>query len=306
MLKIFLKKFLIIINKILNPMRVNILRVHPYSMVKSVYDYPYDLKKRKLNHNINLMFAKSDFNFLKVITELKEMEDFFKKIEIVSSDAKKPSWENGGYLSILDAASICLMVNKMKPSVFYEIGSGNSTKFAKSSIEEFSPNTKITSIDPFPRSEVNEICDEIIRKPLEIIDISIFKKLKKNDILFFDGSHRSYQGSDVTVFFTEILPILSPGVIVCVHDIFLPHDYPKVWAERLYNEQYLLAAYLLANKDLNILMANNYIGHNAKLQAHLYNCFSFENLGSIFDSIYDKKDDSKIVSRGGGAFWFKT
>jgi hypothetical protein len=65
-------------------------------------------------------------------------------------------------------------------------------------------------------------------------------------VLFFDGSHHAFMSSDVVVFFLEILPRLRPGVLVHVHDIFLPYDYPDEWADRYYSEQYLLALALLS------------------------------------------------------------
>jgi hypothetical protein len=70
-------------------------------------------------------------------------------------------------------------------------------------------------------------------------------KIRSGDILFFDGSHRTFTNSDVTVFFLETLPRLPPGVIVHIHDIFLPADYPPEWNKRMFSEQYILAAMLL-------------------------------------------------------------
>ena len=62
----------------------------------------------------------------------------------------------------------------------------------------------------------------------------------------------SVQKSDATVFFTEILPKLSGGTMVGLHDIFLPHDYPADWLGRYYSEQYLLASWLLGGTRLRI------------------------------------------------------
>ena len=69
-----------------------------------------------------------------------------------------------------------------------------------------------------------------------------------------DGSHQSYTNSDATVFFTEVLPRLPPGVLVYVDDIFLPWDYPPQMSDRWYSEQYLLAAWLLAGDRLEITL----------------------------------------------------
>ena len=88
-----------------------------------------------------------------------------------------------------------------------------------------------------------------MRFSLESCDMAIFDRLKPNDILFFDGSHRSFQNSDVTVFFGDVMPRVRPGTIVHVHDINLPYDYPN-WALNWYwNEQFLLMAMFLGAGD---------------------------------------------------------
>lgn len=82
-------------------------------------------------------------------------------------------------------------------------------------------------------------------------------------MLFFDGSHRIFENSDVTVFFLEILPRLRSGITVHIHDIFLPFDYPRVWRDRHYSEQYLLAAYLLAGYSrIEVLLPLAYLSQH--------------------------------------------
>ena len=116
------------------------------------------------------------------------------------------------------------------------------------------------SIDPLPRAECDVLCDEIIRRRLEDVDLAIFDELAPGDVLYMDGSHRCFPNSDVTVFFLEILPRLAPGVIVAVHDIFLPHDYPPKRMKRFYSEQYVMAAYMLGLGDrLKILLPNYFV-----------------------------------------------
>jgi hypothetical protein len=56
---------------------------------------------------------------------------------------------------------------------------------------------------------------------------------------------------------------LKPGVIVHVHDIFSPRDYPVEWLERplFWNEQYLLEAFLTHNNAWEVLLAVNMLKH---------------------------------------------
>ncbi|GAB1817674.1 class I SAM-dependent methyltransferase [Herbidospora sp. RD11066] len=157
-----------------------------------------------------------------------------------------PYWDNG-WLPPLDALGLYGLLVETNPGRYVEIGSGNSTKFARRAIDDHGLRTRITSIDPAPRANVDALCDVTVRSPLERADLAIFADLEPGDIVFLDGSHRVLMGSDVTVFFFEVLPLLPPGVLVHLHDIMLPFDYPPEWRWRHYSEQYLLAAFLLGD-----------------------------------------------------------
>ena len=84
-----------------------------------------------------------------------------------------------------------------------------------------------------------------------MVPINVFKKLRKDNIIFVDSSHLSLQHTDVTYMFMEVLPKYT-GIIVHFHDIFWPHDYPVEWNNRHYNEQYLLGTLLLFGKGSEI------------------------------------------------------
>jgi len=130
----------------------------------------------------------------------------------------------------------------------------------------------------------------VIRSPLEDTDLSLFKTVTPNDIVFFDGSHRSFQNSDVTVFFTEILPTLPLNTLVGVHDIFLPDDYPSDWLNRYYNEQYLLACWILG-------------GDRLKIELPVYYCCRLPEVYSSLDELWSLLSiaPAQII---GGAMWF--
>jgi hypothetical protein len=103
---------------------------------------------------------------------------------------------------------------------------------------------------------------------LESCDLEIFDQLAARDVLFFDGSHRAFPNSDVVVFFFEVMPRLKPGVIVHIHDIFVPDDYPATWGHRLYNDQYLLAAMLMCEQPpFRVLAPLAFIGRDEALGA---------------------------------------
>lgn len=171
----------------------------------------------------------------------------------------QPSWIHN-WLDGFDTLALYGFVASRKPATYLEIGSGYSTKLVRRGIRDHSLPTRLVSIDPRPRAEVDSLCDEIIRQPLEATDLSRFEQLEPGDILFFDGSHRVFMNSDVTVFFLEVLPRLKPGVLVHIHDIELPYDYSPERAHWYYSEQYMLAASLLAgHQNFRVVLPNAYV-----------------------------------------------
>lgn len=227
------------------------------------------------------------------IQEFIKVRDKIALIEFEGANAgeQEPFWNNS-YFSGLDAVSLYGMLATLNPKQYVEVGSGNSTKFARRAIRDNDLKTQITSIDPTPRASIDNLCDKVFRQTLQEIDQSLFESLNAGDILFIDGSHRVSMSSDVTVFFTELLPKLKPGVIIHLHDIFLPSDYPSRWRDRYYGEQYLLGTILLINPNyLNIIFPVQYISTDPQLSLLLEPLWNMPSM--------------KGVSRGGGSFWFE-
>jgi hypothetical protein len=95
------------------------------------------------------------------------------------------------------------------------------------------------------------------------------------------------RGSDINHILFHVVPQLTPGVIVHIHDIFLPYEYPAHWLHQIgimWNEQYLVLALLLANSRFQPLLMNYFLSkrHQAALQqrfAHFDIWNLTENLG---------------------------
>jgi hypothetical protein len=110
---------------------------------------------------------------------------------------------------------------------------------------------------------------EVVRQRVEEVDMSLFQKLNADDILFIDSSHVIRPQSDVLIECLEILPILNAGVLVHIHDIFTPYDYLDHWMideVKLWNEQYLLEAFLSCNSQFEIILALNFLSHHHPAQ----------------------------------------
>jgi hypothetical protein len=131
-----------------------------------------------------------------------------------------------------------------------------------------------------------------VRKPLEAADLSVFSELTANDVVYIDCSHRAFMNSDVTTFFLEVLPTLAAGVVVGVHDILLPYDYPNEWADRWYSEQYLLACYLLSRwPRISVIFPSYFISQDLELK-------------SVLAPLWDDPAMAGIETHG-SSFWFQ-
>lgn len=171
----------------------------------------------------------------------------------------------------VDTEVLYCMVRYFKPRRIIEIGSGHSTRISAKAIlrnEEEGYSCELIAIDPYPDETLRHGfpgLSKLISAKVEEIDLSEFAKLRGNDILFIDSSHVLRIGGDVQCEYLEILPRLAKGVVVHLHDIFLPMEYPREWVlgmYRFWNEQYLLQAFLAFNDAFEVLWAGSYMHLN--------------------------------------------
>lgn len=177
--------------------------------------------------------------------------------------------QNGSFESG-DAEYWYQMIRTFKPKRIIEIGSGNSTLMANKAIrknqsENANYHCDHICVEPYEMPWLEEIGITVLREKVEDLALSFFSQLEENDILFIDSSHMIRPQGDVTFEYLELLPSLSKGVIVHVHDIFSPKNYLSAWLQDkilFWNEQYLLEAFLTHNGQWKILGALNYLQHH--------------------------------------------
>lgn len=166
----------------------------------------------------------------------------------------------------VDALVAYCMVRHFQPRLIIEVGSGFSSVVLGQAAAK-NKNSALICIDPFPRDFLQgglPGLQSLITKKVQDIDLEFFSQLQSGDILFIDSSHTVKIGGDVNYLFLEVLPRLKPGVIVHVHDIFLPFEYRRDWVLdefRFWNEQYLLQAFLIFNSEFEVLLTNSYLNH---------------------------------------------
>ena len=262
-----------------------------------VFDYTYLPRQRDWSRSPGVLALtrkaqESADDYKALFAYFASLRPWFERIPARADDGDRtPRWMNGS-LPGLDAVSLYGLLARHNPSIYVEIGSGNSTKFARRAIEDHGLRTRIVSVDPHPRRDVDAICDQIVRRPCEEVEMTFFADLPGDAILFVDNSHRSFQNSEVTVFFMEILPLLAPGIIWGLHDIFFPCDYTDAWRSRFFNEQYLLMSYLMGGGGADeILLPNGLVSSSPALMPAALEVFE----GSHFDGI----------EKHGGCFWMR-
>lgn len=151
-----------------------------------------------------------------------------------------------GYYDSPDAEALYLMIRRFQPRHVIEVGCGNSTRVTRQAVIDGGMQTKITAIDPFPRADIAHVVDQFEQKRLEEVDPAVFEQLQAGDILFIDSSHVVRMSNDVAHLFCRVIPTLKPGVVIHVHDVFLPYEYPKRFFYDCpgWGEQYMLHALL--------------------------------------------------------------
>jgi len=230
-------------------------------------------------------------NYHKLLQDALQLKDIFLQIkeDKDSTSATEPGWNNQ-FLPGLDMVILYTVLTTIKPKRYVEIGSGSSTKIAAKAKVEQGLSYTITCIDPSPRKEIASVADKWLNFSLQQAPLSLFEQLEASDVLFFDGSHLLHANSDVQWFFLEVVPKLRKGVVVQVHDIYLPYDYPQNMCNRFYAEQYMLATMLLSNPDgYEMIAPNFYISED-------------EELKQILQPLWKHLPG---VEQHGGSFWFR-
>jgi Methyltransferase domain len=207
---------------------------------------------------------------------------------------------NNGLFGGTDALVAYCMLRQFQPRLTIEIGSGFSSLLLGQAAAK-NNSSALICIEPYPQEFLKQGfpgLHRLIEKKVEDIDLEFFSELHSGDVLFIDSSHTVKIGGDVNYLFLEVLPRLEPGVIVHVHDIFLPFEYRRDWVKEkflFWTEQYLLQAFLTFNSEFEVLMANSYLAHRYQEDLKA----AFPNLEKI------KATVPNSVRWGGGSFWMR-
>jgi predicted O-methyltransferase YrrM len=196
--------------------------------------------------------------------------------------------------SRLDAWMLQGILRRFSPRRMIEVGCGwSSLVTARINREYLGGELNFTCIEPHPPEFLTGGVDGITRlivSPVEELPVDTFLELGQGDVLFIDSSHTVKTGGDAVYLYGEVLPRLAPGVVVHIHDIFLPWDYPPDWvfSGRAWNEQYLVRAFLAFNSAFQILLGVGWMSH-----------FRPDVLAASIPGYPDRHRD------GGGSLWIQ-
>ncbi|UCG55030.1 MAG: class I SAM-dependent methyltransferase [Dehalococcoidia bacterium] len=213
-----------------------------------------------------------NINEKKQIELIGQLLEFKNEYDTYSSGKTSKPWQYHYYnpsFGPVDAEVLYCITRYFRPKKVIEIGSGYSTYILAEAIlknaEEYGYRADLTAIEPYPNKVLKAGfpgLSRLITEKVEEVDLTEFESLEENDILLIDSSHVLKIGGDVYYEYTEILPRLKKGVIVHIHDIFFPSEYPKHWVlnmHRFWNEQYLIQAFLAFNQAFEIIWCGSYM-----------------------------------------------
>ncbi len=204
------------------------------------------------------------------------LQSFHYAEQLAALPLKKPAVDRFGYENTTyaegDAEMLYNMIRHFRPRRIVEVGSGQSTLMAMEAIaankrEDARYVCRVTCIEPFEQPWLEQLGVEVIRKRVEDCPVDLVRSLAANDFFFIDSSHVIRPQGDVLHLYQRLLPQVSPGVIVQVHDVFTPRDYPAKWViddRRLWNEQYLMEAFLAFNPAFEVLLAVNWLSNDRR------------------------------------------
>jgi len=218
-----------------------------------------------------------DLNDTGQVDLLRQLQPFM--AEAPFGEGRQPGlryhYDNGFY-SYTDALFLYGMMRHLQPRRIVEVGSGFSSCAILDTNERFLQNrTELTFVDPYPAALKKMIHpgDDIhlLAQRIQDVDVAVFTSLDENDILFIDSTHVAKVGSDVNYYLFEVFPRLKPGVIIHVHDVYYPFEYPQFCILRgmYWNENYMLRAFLSHSDAYQIQLFSHYLAlfHLAALEA---------------------------------------
>ncbi len=212
-------------------------------------------------------------------------------------------YSRNGQFHYFDASVLSGLITALNPERIIEIGAGFSSACIFDTIDR-SPEARLktfTTIDP-DLSRIKSLSPppmaELLDVEVQSVSIDFFRQLNAGDVLFIDSSHVLKTGSDVHYEYLHILPALKSGVIIHIHDIFYPFEYPNRWSvseNRSWNEVYMVDMLLTHSDQFEVLFFNDAFLQKAAERVRV--------AGDTFDRT--AQSGARAMYRVNGSLWLK-
>jgi predicted O-methyltransferase YrrM len=261
------------------------LPVHFYSPVPDTSAIPEPTWTNRYDHLLGLDRDCS-------LSLLRRLEPFAPELADIPATADGSyCWTNPAFNGG-DASLLYGLIRLARPRRVIEIGSGWSTLIGLRGLRENGIGEYLC-IEPYPNPDIERLAREgritLDSRRVQEVPLATFEKLEANDILFIDSTHVAQIGSDVSQEILQIVPRQAAGVLIHLHDIFLPFEVSKDWVvdkKLFWNEQLLLAAFMAFNSEFKAMVSNQLIARDPILCAAARRAFPH----------------TPVI--GGGSFWF--
>jgi Methyltransferase domain len=212
-----------------------------------------------------------DTHTLEQLELLEEFESFAAEFRAQNLTFKGRYRPDNVFFGIADAYTLFAFIRHFRPNRIIEVGSGFSSAVMLDTIDQMAGyKPSLAFVDPYPERlrSLLRLDDSgnatIYEQKIETLAIEFFQQLSANDILFIDSSHVGKVGSDVLYLLLDVVPNLRQGVLVHIHDILWPFEYPPNWFRegRAWNEAYLARALVAGSNILQICFWASFLETN--------------------------------------------
>jgi hypothetical protein len=246
---------------------VHILPVHYYSPIPDTRWLKKHKDRFEIEHELHGIDMRVEQQLKRLIDIVRPYEEEYRNV--------------GGDLFGLDEGSrrsyapfnglvLYAFIRHYHPRKVIEVGSGMSTRIISLAFEQNARggnSGKYVVIDPYVSTALRRECEgvsDFIDRPIEDIPVGMFREMGENDILFVDSSHTVRIFGDVNYLFLTVFPQVRPGVLIHIHDIFFPRDYLPhhffaIKQKQIWQEQYLLQAFLMYNKSFQVELCASFL-----------------------------------------------
>ena len=164
----------------------------------------------------------------------------------------------------LDGEVLYAVLRALRPRRVLEVGAGwSSLVVADAAARNAADGAPFEHVccDPHPSPLLDRIRDTatVLAAGSREIPPERFAALEAGDVLFIDTTHTVRPGGDVVHLLLEVLPALPAGVVVQIHDVFRPYEYPRALLEEygvVWQEHHLVQALLVGGR-FEVLLANH-------------------------------------------------